>query len=168
VGSAEGVFYAAEAPETAVAEKAFYALLFFLESPETPWPANPGEYTAFAAEFAAARAIDLTRKPFAAERNRWTDATNYTECLALADAARAAGLEAIRYESVRDPEKRANLTLLTCRIFTADDAVGRETWHLHFGNAGVRAVCESPARTLRFDPNAFAADPRIAAMRWVR
>jgi hypothetical protein len=48
-GLTAGVFYAAENPRTAIAELTFYRLLFFAESPNTPWPTNPGEYTAFAA-----------------------------------------------------------------------------------------------------------------------
>ena len=60
-GISEGVFYAAEAPETAVAEMTFHRLLFFAESPDTPWPTNPAEYTAFAAEYRSKKAIDLTR-----------------------------------------------------------------------------------------------------------
>jgi hypothetical protein len=41
-GRTLGVFYASEEPSTAVAEMAFYRLLFFAESPRTPWPTNPG------------------------------------------------------------------------------------------------------------------------------
>ena len=37
-GLTPGVFYASQAPETAVAEMAFHRLLFFAESPGTPWP----------------------------------------------------------------------------------------------------------------------------------
>lgn len=48
-GRTLGVFYAAEQVTTAVAEMAFYRLLFFSESPDTPWPANASEYTAFSA-----------------------------------------------------------------------------------------------------------------------
>src|ERR1700752_2741643 len=33
-----GVFYGAEAPEIAAFEMAFHRLLFFAESPATPWP----------------------------------------------------------------------------------------------------------------------------------
>jgi hypothetical protein len=40
VGLSPGVFYGSEQPETAVAEKALHRLLFFLESPDTPWPAS--------------------------------------------------------------------------------------------------------------------------------
>src|SRR5882757_3842114 len=60
-GMTEGVFYASQTPQTAVAEMAFYRLLFFAESPSTPWPANPAEYTAFSARYATKKAIDLTK-----------------------------------------------------------------------------------------------------------
>jgi len=167
-GSRDGVFYAAESNETAIAEAAFHRLLFYAESPDTPWPANPGEHTAFAAELATPRAADLTRAPLAADKASWIHLTDYTACLDFADAARAAALEAIRYQSVRDPLSRANVALLTCRGFAEHDVVDRQTWHLHLGSSGMRAICEAPAVTIPFDRNAFAADPRIAPMRWDR
>lgn len=167
-GSPDGVFYASESNETAVAEATFHRLLFYAESPGTPWPANPGTYTAFAAEIATAKAIDLMRPPLVGDRALWTHRTEYAACLDLADAARAAALEAIRYESVRDPQARANIAVLACRAFAANDAVDRQTWHLHFSGGGVRAACDAPGRTISFARDAFAADPRIASMRWER
>jgi hypothetical protein len=167
-GSLEGVFYAAEATETAVAEAAFYRLLFYAESPVTPWPANPNEHTAFAANIATPLATDLTREPFVAQRNDWTHPTDYASCLNLAEAARAAKIEAIRYESVRDPLRRANIALLTCRAFAGSDVVDRQTWHFHLSGTGIRTVCEFPKQTISFDRNAFAHDSRISAMQWDR
>ena len=167
-GMTEGVFYAAEAPETAVAEATFHRLLFFAESPETPWPANPGEHTAFAAEYATRRGIDLTGPPFHAGAARWSHPTDYGPCQALADDARRAGIDVIRYASVRDPNRRANLALLACRAFARRAPMARQTWRILFGAAGVQAVCESPKLGLVFDRGAFADDPRIAAMRWDR
>ena len=82
-----------------------------------------------------------------------------------AETARAAALDAIRYQSVRDPQARANVALLTCRVFRRHDAVERQTWHLHVGRAGVRAVCEAPARSLAFGLDVFAADPRLTPLR---
>ena len=167
-GSPDGVFYAAESHETAIAEAAFYRLLFYAESPDTPWPANPGEYTAFAVEIATALAIDLMRPPLLAQRVAWTELTDYTACLSFADVARAAAIEAIRYESVRDPSARRNVALLTCRAFADHDVVDRQTWHLHLSSSGVRAICEAPVAAVPFDRTAFAADPRITPMRWDR
>jgi RES domain len=76
-GRTLGVYYAAEEPRTAVAEIAFYRLLFFAESPGMPWPSDPGEYTAFAAAVATEHSIDLTIAPFVADRARWTHLTDY-------------------------------------------------------------------------------------------
>jgi hypothetical protein len=168
VGLSPGVFYGSEQPETAVAEKALHRLLFFLESPDTPWPANPGEYTAIAAQFGTRNAIDLTQPPWRAHRDRWIHPTDYSACLDLSDGCRLAGLDAIRYESARDPASRANLALLTCRIVARRDVVRRQSWRLHFNRSGVRAICESPPKTIRFDQMAFARDPRIAGMSWDR
>ena len=61
-GYSPGVFYASEKVETAVAETAFYRLLFFVESPGTPWPRNALEFTAFEARYATTSAIDLTAR----------------------------------------------------------------------------------------------------------
>jgi RES domain len=59
-GLTPGVYYASEEPRTAVAEMAFYRLLFFAESPETQWPTNPSEYTGFSAALQTRRMLDLT------------------------------------------------------------------------------------------------------------
>src|SRR5688500_4352089 len=48
-GWTPGVYYASAAETTAVAEMAFYRLLFFLESPATPWPVYPPHFHAFEA-----------------------------------------------------------------------------------------------------------------------
>src|SRR5262249_29989324 len=89
-GMTEGVFYGSETPQTAVAEMAFYRLLFFAESPNTPWPANPAEYTAFSVKYATKKAIDLTERKYAANRSRLMHVTDYSYCQAFADNARAA------------------------------------------------------------------------------
>jgi RES domain len=167
-GLTAGVFYAAELPPTAIAELTFYRLLFFAESPDTPWPVNPGEYTAFAADFATGHGIDLARSPFDEHRATWTHPTSYSPCQDLADAARAAGALVIRYHSARTPDPSFNLALLSCRAFSKGEIVDRQTWRIHLSAAGARAICEMPRLHLAFDRSAFSSDPRIAAMRWDR
>jgi len=166
-GRTPGVYYGAERVGTAVAEMAFYRLLFFAESPQTPWPANAAEYTAFAVAVASETALDLTAEPFSRASAAWDDPVAYEACQALADAAREAGCEIIRYSSVRDPEGGANLALLACRAFSGNPA-SRQTWRLRLSASGVQALCEFPERRLEFGRAAFAADPRIAALNWER
>jgi hypothetical protein len=167
-GPTEGVYYASESPDTAAAEMTFHRLLFFAESPATPWSGNPAEYTAFSARYATGRAIDLTRKPLDADRAAWTHPTDYTAGQALADAARSTAIDVIRYQSVRDLRHRANIALLTCRAFAKADIVARQTWHIHLDAAGARAMREAPRHVLAFDRRAFAADPRLTGMTWRR
>lgn len=164
-GYSPGVYYAAEAPETAVAETVFYRLLFFAESPATPWPRNPLEFTGFCARFAAGTALDLTTAPLSRDAARWTDLADYSACLALADAAREAGVDAIRYRSVRDPQGRANLALLACTAFAEAQPSGFTTWRIALSAHGAIALCDWPERRLGFSPGDFAADPRLRGLR---
>lgn len=167
-GRTAGVFYAAEDPETAVAEMAFYRLLFFAESPATPWPSNAAEYTAFSAAIRTPLAIDLTAPPLDRDAARWAHPTDYAACQSLAEAAREARLEAIRYCSVRDPEGRANLAVLTCAAFAAAEPVDRQSWRIRLSASGVQALREFPETRIGFTREAFAEDPRLAGIVWER
>jgi hypothetical protein len=162
-----GVFYASELARTAMTEIAFWRLLFFAESPKTPWPKNPGEFTAFAVAFATQRALDLTCAPLSADRTRWIHPTDYSACQALADDARASQIDVISYESARAPHA-INHALLTCGVFTKPEEVGRQTWRIHFGAAGIRLFCEMPRESTDLPAHMFAYDPRIAAIEWER
>jgi hypothetical protein len=163
-----GVFYASETPSAAVAEIAFHRLLFFAESPDIPWPANPAEYTAFCAKYATRKAIDLTRGKYDRHKARWMHVADYRHCQALADTARAVKVEIIRYRSVRHPGHGINVALLTCRAFASAKPIKQQTWHIRLSDAGVQAICEAPRSGITFDCQAFADDPRIAELRWAR
>jgi hypothetical protein len=167
-GATPGTFYASHTPPTAMAEMAFHRLLFFAESPDTPWPVNPGEHTAFAVRYRARAGIDLTTPPFDRQGARWSHPTDYAACQDLADAARSAAIQAIRYRSVRDPDGGLNVALLTCAAFASREPIERQTWRLHLGPSGASAICDSPGARLGFDRPTFAADPRIAELRWER
>lgn len=160
-GRTLGVFYAALKVETALAEMAFYRLLFFADSPGTSLPSNAAEYTAFAAAVATGAAIDLTVPLLSKDGASWTDLTNYEPCQALAENARAAGCEAILYESVRDPQHGRNIALLTAKAFKGREPVDRQTWRIRLSPTGVQAICEFPRARIGFARADFAADPRI-------
>ncbi|YBV95650.1 RES family NAD+ phosphorylase [Phyllobacteriaceae bacterium JZ32] len=160
-GYTPGVFYGSEAMETAVAETAFYRLLFFAESPQTPWPRNALEFTAFQVKFATAAAIDLTAEPFVKDEAHWAHLTDYSACLSLSDAARAADVGLIRYRSVRDPKGGANLAILSCRVFASPRPARFATWRMVFSDYGVSALCDMPELRLGFPKTLFAGDPRM-------
>lgn len=167
-GRTQGVFYAAEREETAVAELAFYRLLFFAESPGTPWPADAAEFTAFSASLATANSLDLTAPPLDRDRAAWTDLQDYAACQSLAESAREARMAILRYQSVRDPGGGCNVAVLSCSAFATPRPIDRRSWRIKVGPSGVQAICEFPGARLGFDRRSFATDPRIAAFTWDR
>ena len=167
-GLTEGVFYAAEEPHTAVAEIVFHRLLFYAESPDTPWPANAAEYTAFSAAYETPKGVDLAIGKLAKNKTEWTHPTDYTACQALADSARASSIDVIRYQSVRDPRRGLNVALLACEAFAKPKPINQQTWHIRLSATGAQAVCEAPRTGMTFDQKVFAADPRIAKLGWRR
>lgn len=167
-GVTPGVFYASRKPATAIAEVAFHRLLFFVDSPGTPWPLNAGEFTAFAVHARRTAGLDLAAAPFDRDASRWTHPTDYGACQDLADAARAAGVQTIRYRSARDPEGGVNVALLSCHAFRSPAPLERQTWRMHLGASGVRAICSGLSMRLEFGRTAFARDPRVAALLWDR
>jgi len=167
-GMTPGVFYGAQREETAAAEIAYYRILFFADSPGTAWPTNPGQYTAFCAEYGVRRSIDLTMPPLDEHRDLWMDPIDRGACQALADQARELDIEVIKYYSVRDPGHGMNIAILSCRAFTNREPVMERTWRIHLSSSGARAIRESPHHALDFDRAAFASDHRIANMDWDR
>jgi hypothetical protein len=167
-GLTPGVFYGSRTSATAIAEMAFHRLLFFADSPATPWPANAGEYTVFASEIRSRAALDLSKPPFDRDRDRWMHCSDYAACQDLVDQARPAGIDVVAYPSARDPGDGTNLAVLACAAFAAPEPVERQTWRLDLGPSGARAVCAFPDARLEFDRAIFARDERIAALTWER
>ncbi|MEM7526048.1 MAG: RES family NAD+ phosphorylase [Pseudomonadota bacterium] len=129
-GRSPGVYYAAERSLTAALETAWWsAVRFFRASPDTKLPDQALDRSAIEAAVAAPIALDLM-EPAMAGAGPWMDPTSYEACQQLADRARHSGCEAIRYASVRDPDERANLALLSCRAFERSAPVGEESWHI--------------------------------------
>ena len=126
--TSEGVFYASEKLSTALAETAFYRLLFLSLADAEIIPARPIMHTAFAVDYQTSQGIDLTQPPLVQNREAWANPIHYEASQALAEAARKAGIDAIRYESVRDTERGCNLALLTPRVFCSAKPKTYQTW----------------------------------------
>ena len=82
-GLTPGVWYGAEQPETAVAEMVFYRYPFYAQGPETPFPDNPADYTAFSVGVGTESALDLTAGALADDHETWTSPTDYAACQGL-------------------------------------------------------------------------------------
>lgn len=163
-GKTLGVFYAAETVETAIAELAFYRVLFFAESPQTELPEGAADCTAFSVALEADRMLDLTAEPLSVDEALWSDRVDYSACQDLADVARAADVAILRYRSIRDPAHGANLAVLSCRAFARPAPLSRQTWKIRLSRDRVQALCDFPVVSLEFAVAEFAADPRLAGL----
>lgn len=144
-GERPGIFYAAEHVGTAVAETAYWRLLFFSRSPGFVPPISVVEHSAFTVPVAVDRALDLTIEPFSDETTRWMDPDDYTACQDFAADARGIHAQAIRYASVRDPDHRANVALFDPAAFTAPVPVIEQTWHFRYEAGMITAFAAFPS-----------------------
>jgi RES domain len=124
-----GIFYAAEAEATAIAETAYWSLRFFSRSPGFVPPTATVEYTSFHVRVATDRALDLTRPPFAAHLAAWTDPDDYAACQALASEARLAETAVIRTPSARADAGECNVVVIDPAAFVDAAPVIHRTWH---------------------------------------
>src|SRR3954470_11754234 len=106
-----GIWYGSRSRATALAEKAYY-LLLFLEGTEADLAPLEVDISLFQAGYETARGVDLAREPFLRYRDVLSSPASYGESQALGREARADGAEAIAYVSARDPEGGVNLALL--------------------------------------------------------
>jgi hypothetical protein len=95
-----GVFYGAEQPRTACAEVGYWRWRHLRDSPGLD-AMPPRPQTLFRTPVSGS-SIDLRAAPFDRNRMDWAHRTDYTACQVSGRTARDAGLQLIRYQSVRD------------------------------------------------------------------
>ena len=145
-----GVWYGADVVHTALAEVAYWRLRFLADSPATP-DLPPVPHTAFRASIAG-NAIVLLQTPFDRQRKQWEDPVSYDATQALARTAREAGVALIRYRSVRDPQHRAAIAVLTPAAFRKSAPLAQEVWLIKVARAQVLAETDLGGERLAFAP----------------
>jgi len=124
-----GVFYAAETVRTAAAEVSYWRWQF-LQDTSGLKRLQPCSFTAFKTAIKT-NCIDLREPPFEQESDLWQHPTNYSATQALGRIARDAGIGAIQYQSVRDPERHFCVAVLTPLAFaTKKPERETQTWIL--------------------------------------
>ena len=122
-----GIWYGALEVRTALAEAAYYRLLF-LEGTKADLAPLLQPVTAFRAAVRAARAVDLMRAPFLAHRGRISSPTSYRTSQALGADMRAGNVQAILFASARDRERGRNAALFA-PAFRKRAPTRSEPWH---------------------------------------
>lgn len=124
-----GVFYAAETVRTAAAEVGYWRWRFLQETAGLD-RLQPSPFTAFRVPIAT-RTVDLRKAPFDRDATLWRHPADYSATQAFGRVARSAGIGAILYASVRDPQPHFCAALLTPAAFAARKPdSGMQTWML--------------------------------------
>jgi RES domain len=145
-----GIWYGAEAQRTACAELGFWRWRFLTDS-EALETLGPSPQTVFRAGIDG-RLVDLTEPPFKKSRTDWTHPGDYGSTQAFARAARQAGIDAIRYESVRDPKHAAAVAVLR-PCFKPRKPLEQHTWLLTVRRTAV--IWQREGETFEFDAAAW-------------
>jgi hypothetical protein len=123
-----GVWYGAEKERTACAELGFWRWRFLMDS-EGLDSIGPSPQTVFRAGIDG-RLVDLTEAPFKRARSEWADPNSYAASQRIARVARQANVDAIRYESVRDPEHGGAVAVLRPCCFKPRKPLEQRIWLL--------------------------------------
>jgi RES domain-containing protein len=123
-----GVWYGAEKERTACAELGFWRWRFLMESAGLE-SLGPSPQTVFRAGIDG-RMVDLTASPFKRARSDWTNPNDYSASQRFAQVARQAGVDAIRYESVRDPEHAGAVAVMSPACFKPRQPLEQRIWLL--------------------------------------
>jgi RES domain len=150
-----GIWYGAEAQRTACAELGFWRWRFLMDSDALD-SLGPAPQTVFQAAIDGVL-VDLTLAPFKRARAQWTHANDYGPTQSFAGLAREANVDAIRYESVRDPQHGAAVAVLTPRCFKPRKPVEQGTWFLTVRRAAV--IWQSDGETFEFDAQEWRRHP---------
>jgi hypothetical protein len=123
-----GIWYGAEAQRTACAELGFWRWRFLMDAPALD-SLGPSPQSVFQAGMDG-RMVDLTHAPFKRARAEWTHPSDYAPLQAFTRVARDADIDAIRYESVRDPEHGAAVAVLRPSCFKPRRPLEQHAWFL--------------------------------------
>ncbi|WP_248345832.1 RES family NAD+ phosphorylase [Anaeromyxobacter paludicola] len=122
------LWYGAEELATALAEVAYYRLLFF-EGTAAQLAPDTITVSAFQARIRTSAGVDLTDPVFKPYLASLCSKTSYAQSQALGSEMRADGIEVVRYPSARHPGQGLNLALFT-PAFAAKTPVGApQTWY---------------------------------------
>lgn len=136
--AALGVWYGAATLRTACAEVAYWRWRFLVDSAGLADQELLTQHTFFNAGIDG-RAIDLTAAPWAKAKAHWTRPMDYAATQALADAARAQGVQWLHYASVRDAGGRC-AAVLDVQALVDIDLATQQTWACRTTRDSVRLV----------------------------
>jgi hypothetical protein len=123
-------FYACEAPQTALAETAYYRFVFLNDMQVKYSKQIDSQHTLFSASVKTEKCLDLCAKKYSKVRQKITDPQHYSYCQAIGQwAINHQGVELIRCESARLRLRPArNVVISEPNVIRPKSPVLSQTW----------------------------------------
>lgn len=148
-----GLWYGSLTRDTALAERAYYRLLFLAGTTADLGTLFTQE-TVFRAKVDAPHGLDLTTPPFSQHEARLSCPTDYADSQRFGTAAREGGVQAMTFPSARDPGRGQNVVLFE-PVFASPRVFGPETWLCSAQANGVEFQSRVLGRSVSFPRAAF-------------
>lgn len=159
-----GVWYGSDSVSTALAETAYYRLLF-LEGTAADLVPITVDLSTFLVPISSIHGLDLTEGCFAEHEERISSPTQYAESQRLGADMREHGVECFRYFSARDPEGGTNLGIFAPVVFQAREPSSLQSWYCVTDDSAVeisrRDVLHRHDRSYRFPRESFEVNGRL-------
>lgn len=159
-----GIWYGTDDLSTALAEIAYYRLVF-LEGTEADLGPVAVDLSAFTVQVVSECGVDLTEPPFSDFEAEISSPVRYDRSQQLGLEMRQDGVEIFRYRSARDPERGTNLGIFTSRVLAERRPSEPDTWYC----VTTTEVVELSRRTVferesfRFSRGNFEIDGQLPA-----
>lgn len=157
-----GIWYGSRREETALAEVAYYRLLF-LEGSAAKIDRLELELTTFRVRVKSAAGVDLSSPPFSDYRSEVSSPTSYEATQVLGEAMREAGVEIFLWPSARDPRHGPNIGLFSPVPFDGRSPERFASWHCTTTPEGVEFIRRNLRRreTRVFPRQLFLVEGRL-------
>jgi hypothetical protein len=152
-----GLWYGAETLPVAAIEVGYWRWRFVTDSDGLARKEVVTEHTFFQARVEG-RAVDLTEPPWSTMAAAWTHPNDYRQCHRLAESARSAGAQWIRYLSVRHPAGTCGAVLDPASLSLPVPLL-QQTWVCKASGHQVLLVHENHRLTLRCDGEGLSLQP---------
>jgi len=133
------IFYGSQTPGTALAETAYYRLVFWSGMEAAPPRPIRTQHTLFGADYRTGKGLKLHQSPFDRHHAILTHPVHYSETQTLGTTMREAGVLGFEFHSARDPLGGINIGLFEPAALASTQISHQEEW-----------LCEVDSKSARF------------------
>ncbi len=153
------LFYGARQLPTALAETAYYRLVFWRGMAQPP-PSGKfvTQHTVFGAAYHSGRGLSLQLPPFDKYREQLSDPGSYQLTQQLGSEIRAFATEAIEFVSARDSGGGINVALFTAKALASKSPAFQQSWLCETSDIEVAFYSSSRGEYYQFDLEQFMVD----------